>query len=368
MKQIPNIEPRSRGLIVTVLVLITVVGCQAAGATQAPTTAPTAAAPSTTAAASATPSSTPLVLKPATLRLDWSWLAYHMPFVYALNQGYYKAAGIDLTIEQGQGSGSTLTLVATGKDTFGFADTSTMLLQASKGQSLENVLVIQRRSGFGTACLKSVNYQKPTDLEGHSVLLIPQESTAAIFPAWEKINSVDPSRVRIVNADFSNKVQLLVAQKADCMVGYVGEDTLNAQLLNPNVADAIAWVDQGIKLMGHGIEISPQTAKDDPAMVSGFVAATIKGWQAICANPQIAVDLLKTEIPSMKAVDIQYAMLGMPIECAKLMPAPGDTGSSLSATTDTMWQSSIDLMAQYGGMASPQPPSTYYTNQFLPTP
>ena len=328
--------------------------------------------PQTTTTAQATTTTTPPTteapkeLTKATLRLDWSYLVYHMPFVYAQQQGYYADEGIDLEILEGEGSGTTVTLVGTGDATFGFADTGTTMLQKSQEVPVTNVLVIWRSAGFGTACFKDVGFTKPKDLEGHSVVLIPVESTAQIWPAYLAANNVDASKISVTNADFSNKISLFAAHETDCMAGVVGEDTLIAQLNNPDIADAVPWSDFGIQVMGHGIVVNDSTIADNPDMVRGFVAATMKGWKEVCADPQIGIDLYKSKFPDLSEADLTFTEQNLPLECDKMNPVGADTGTVLGPTDDGLWQSMIDLYSQYGGLENPQPPSVYYTNQFLP--
>ena len=67
------------------------------------------------------------------LVLDWTWQPYHVPFMYGITHGIFKAHGINLTLTQGQGSTTTATLVGQGKYPFGFADTSTAVIAAEQG-------------------------------------------------------------------------------------------------------------------------------------------------------------------------------------------------------------------------------------------
>lgn len=331
------------------------------------TTAPpaTTAAPGTTAAPATTAAPTELV--DATLRLDWSWLVYHSPFVYAKEQGYFEDEGINLEILEGQGSGGTVTLVGTGDDEFGFADSGTMMLQRSQGVPVKNVWVLQRQSGFGTACFESVGFQDPKDLEGRSVLLVPQESTAQIWPAYLEFNGVDPNQVTVVNTDFANKVKLLADGQADCMAGYVAQDTLQAQLINPDIADPIPWTEHGIQLMGHGIVVHEETIANSPELVEGFVRASVRGWQEVCENPQLGIDLFLEMFPDLSDADVEFTNASMPFECAqKLDPGPGDSGQRLGPTDDSQWQAMLDVLTQFGGLTNPLPPGDYYTNEFVP--
>src|SRR5262249_11503999 len=95
------------------------------------------------------------------LRLDFSWVADHTAFLMAQAKGYYKDAGLNVDIEQGQGSATTMAVVGSGRDDFGWGDLSTAALSISKGVPLVTVAVVTRHTPFGTECYKNVPFHSP---------------------------------------------------------------------------------------------------------------------------------------------------------------------------------------------------------------
>src|SRR5579872_7057368 len=85
-------------------------------------------------------------LEPATLRLDWLASGYHVPFFLALERGYYRDQGIDLQIFDGKGSTTTIQVVASGTDTFGAANLTTMTLGIARGLPLVAVAGLIQKS------------------------------------------------------------------------------------------------------------------------------------------------------------------------------------------------------------------------------
>src|SRR6266702_1563330 len=73
-------------------------------------------------------------------RLNWYLGGLHVPFYYGKDRGFYKAEGIDLTINEGRGSANTVQVVAAGSDTFGLADSSSVILTASQGADVKSVM------------------------------------------------------------------------------------------------------------------------------------------------------------------------------------------------------------------------------------
>ena len=89
------------------------------------------------------------------LRLNWYFGGLHVPFYYGKEKGLYKAEGIDLTINEGRGSANTVQVVAAGSDTFGLADSSSVIATAAKGADVKSVMSLLNSTGFSVVSLAS---------------------------------------------------------------------------------------------------------------------------------------------------------------------------------------------------------------------
>ena len=81
-------------------------------------------------------------------RLNWYLGGLHVPFYYGKERGFYAAEGIDLTINEGRGSANTVQVVAAGSDTFGLADSSSVVLTAAKGADIKSVMSLLNSTGW----------------------------------------------------------------------------------------------------------------------------------------------------------------------------------------------------------------------------
>jgi NitT/TauT family transport system substrate-binding protein len=107
-------------------------------------------------------------LKPVTLRLDFLAGAEHAPYYAALREGYYKEAGLDVTIGPGQGSNVTAQLVGGGSETFGLVGAATVL------SSVANKLPIKAIA-----------------------TVVPHTQTGLLVPAGSRPISDPPRRLRV---------------------------------------------------------------------------------------------------------------------------------------------------------------------------
>src|SRR5262249_9105290 len=176
---------------------------------------------------------------------------------------------------------------------------------------------------------KNVHFQSPKDLIGHSVVLIPSESVAQIWPAYLKANGVNPSQVHIVNATYADKFTLFIQHRADCMADYYGIGLDIARGANPEIGQPVAWSQDGIHTLSQGLVVNDAYAKAHPAVVKAFVAASLRGWKAVCANVPAAMSFYVKGHPELnkKASDRQLNQIRLQYECDSEKPLPG-TGAT----------------------------------------
>lgn len=311
-----------------------------------------------------TEAAAPVELTKMKLGLDWTWLAYHMPFEWALQNGYYEEIGIDLEILEGQGSGNTVKFVATGEVDFGFADSSALVQAIAAGADIRNVAVIWQTANFAMVCNPEVKVRVPKDLEGKSVLVIPSENVSAVMPVFFEQNDVDIKKVKVLNADYTNKQALFIEKKADCMAGVDGQDVLIVRYSRPDITDddVMRWADFGTNAPGHGLVTSNSLIASKPDLVRGFVQASIRAWKEVCANEQIGIDLYLAKFPTASDNDKQFAKDNLPYECGKTKTADG---TAFGPTDDAFWQALIDAQVRFNAMENAPTVEAVYTNEFL---
>jgi NitT/TauT family transport system substrate-binding protein len=129
-------------------------------------------------------------------RLNWYLGGLHVPFYYGKERGIYAAEGIDLTINEGRGSANTVQVVAAGSDTFGLADSSSVILAATKGADVKSVMSLLNSTGFSVVSLAEAGIRTPKDLEGKSMAVTAGDPLGQLFQALAAVNKVTPRRSR----------------------------------------------------------------------------------------------------------------------------------------------------------------------------
>src|SRR6187200_438401 len=87
---------------------------------------------------------------PVRFSLDWRWEGPAAPFAIALDRGYFKAEGLDVTIDTAAGSREPITRLASGVYDMGFGDVNSLIRfrDENPGVDIKAVMMIYDRPPF----------------------------------------------------------------------------------------------------------------------------------------------------------------------------------------------------------------------------
>jgi NitT/TauT family transport system substrate-binding protein len=292
---------------------------------------------------------------PATLRLDWVPGPHHIGPVLALQRGYYAQEGIDLSVRPGKGSGSTVQVVASGSDLFGFADAGTMAVAVSKGVPVIMVANITQLGPNGAITVDR-QLQSPKELTGKTIGLVVGESAHVGLLAVAKANGIPEGAYRVISTDASTKIAALLTGKVDAIAGFRFGDYLRAYSQNPNVKIAL-FSDWGVNVLGNGYIVTTATLEKNPDLVQRFLRATLRGWQDALSDPKAGIDALIKEFPETNR---QFVEMGLPM-VFEHMHSRATKGKPLGWMAEEDWKSTLEIMKS-SGLQGERPPGAYYRN------
>ena len=294
------------------------------------------------------------------LRLNWYLGGLHVPFYYGKDKGFYSAEGIDLTINEGRGSANTVQVVAAGSDTFGLADSSSVILTASKGADVKSVMSLLNTTGYSVVSLAEANIKTPKDLEGKKVAVTPGDPLGQLLQALCKANGVDCNKISMVQVDPAAKVVSVLEKKADALLGGVDDQYFLIKYKGANPA-AMRYADFGGNIVGMTILASGETLKKNPDLVKRFVRATVKSWDETKKNPGAAVDAalkVKPDLNRQSTLD----QLRVDIDLLDSKNSKGRIGWGAQAD----WDQTLALLRNYRDLQTDKTWTAFHTNEFLP--
>ncbi len=220
----------------------------------------------------------------------------------AVEKGYFRDAGFDVTIVPGAGSVAVATQVAAGTVDFGPADTSALVL--ARGESnlpVKIVAMIHQNTMSGYLALRSSGIASPKDLEGKRIADTPGSTATVLFPLYAKRAGIDASKVTFVPASAPALPSLLASKQVDAVGQFaVGIPTFQAAAGAPISSLTYAKVVPG--LMGLGLLASDEAIRTKPDVVRRFTAALLRGERYAIQNPGDAGRILNRYVPVQNPV------------------------------------------------------------------
>lgn len=296
--------------------------------------------------------------------LDWIPYGKHAMFYASQDKGFWKEAGLDVTITRGFGSGDTAKRVAAGSEDFGFVALPSMITAKSRGADLKMVGMVHDRALDTVATLKGNNIREPKDLEGKRIGSPEGNAVRVVFPAFANINGFDPSKVTFVNMTVPAMVPSLMAGRVDAiLVFYTETPTVDAAAGKVNKEPFyMQYADYGMNTYGNGIIVSEKTLEERPDVVKRFVEATYKGIAWSVENPEEAVEIFLKHNP---AISRDLARKHFDIAVEHLMtPTARKEGIGYMARDRMAFTN--DLVTEHMKLPAKTPVEELYTNEFLP--
>jgi NitT/TauT family transport system substrate-binding protein len=291
------------------------------------------------------------------LLLDWTWWPPHMGVTYAQVKGYYRDAGLDVEVRQGNGSGATVAAVSQGTYEFGIADIPVTAQAITKGADLRVVATLTQKNGIGVVYARSSGIRTPKDIEGKRFGSSPTGFDAQLYPAFFAANNIDASKVQIVNLPGDAKLTALLAGKTDIVSGNGFYYAALARSKGADVGEFL-YSDYGVPLLGYGIIANGKVLAEKPDVARKLVAATVRGYREAFNDIEGAVSSYLT----VSGLNEDRTLIASIIrDFAKLVGSSGANGEN-----GLNWQSTLKTLRSYAGLPEGKRPEEFYTNEFAP--
>src|SRR6186997_1120235 len=280
-------------------------------------------------------------------------------FAAAVVEGYYKDAGLDVTIIQGNGSGNTAQLVANGRAQLAYADAVAVSQLIAKGAPMKIVSTVYQSNPNAVMSLKKAGIKSVADLKGKKVGVPSGSSQTTMLPLLLKANNLKESDINMIDMPVASMVPALLQGQVDAVLGSIDAYQIQAEAQGAQL-DVYRFADHGVPTVSTSIFASNQYLKDNPEVVRKFVAASLKGWGVALDNPDKTIKDIKVVFPE---VNEKLAAA----ELKAITPLFCSGGAKyLGKAEDALWTKSQELLSEVKLLPAGQDPKSYYTNDYLP--
>ncbi len=295
-----------------------------------------------------------------TLLLDWTPNTNHTGIYVAQSKGWYKEAGIDLSIIEPSGTSATQ-IVGAGSADFGITVAESLLPARSKGVPVVSIATILP-SNDSSLMAVDTSITRPRDLAGKKYGGYGGELERELITKLVACDGGDASKVSFVDVGNVDFVTSMDDKRFDFVWVFEGWDAIRAREVLGRKVSTIKFADY-LKCIPDWYTplfiASEQTIKERPELVRKFLAATARGYDFAAKQPKDGADLLTAAVPELdkKLVGASAAYLG---------PKYIKGGAQWGQQDPAVWAAFEAFLRSATLLTAPVDTSKTFTNEFLP--
>ncbi|MEG0936910.1 MAG: ABC transporter substrate-binding protein [Comamonas sp.] len=256
---------------------------------------------------------------PIKFQLDWRFEGPSALFLQPVAKGYFQAAGLNVVVDAGSGSGGAIQRVASGSYDMGFADMAALMEFHANNPEVKDkpvaVMMVYNSTPSSVLALKKSGIAKPVDLTGKKMGAPVFDGGRRGFALFAKANKVGD--VQWTSMDPPLRETMLVRGDIDAITGFSFTSLLNLEARGVKVSDVVLmpFADNGVKHYGNAIIASAKMVRENPEAIRAFLKAFAKGAKEVMANPAASIAYVKERDgivnPAMETRRLQLALDGV---------------------------------------------------------
>jgi len=226
-------------------------------------------------------------LKKVTFATLWYPQAQFAGYYMALEKGFYRKHGLDVSIVEAGPNMSAPEYLKSGKADFALMWLSQGIAVAAEGVPLVNFAQLVHNSGMWLVARKASGITKPSELEGKKVGVWP--GFEAQPRAFFRKHGV---RVKEVAQTVSPNIFMRGGVDAISAMLYDEYHVLLMSGVDPEDLTVFRFSDSGLNFPEDGLYALSATYRADPAAACAFARASFEGWQYVFAHEDEALAIV----------------------------------------------------------------------------
>jgi signal transduction histidine kinase/ABC-type nitrate/sulfonate/bicarbonate transport system substrate-binding protein len=228
-------------------------------------------------------------LNPVRLELCWLHQFQFAGYYAAVERGFYRDAGFQVTISEGRTEKIPVEELVSGRADYAVG-TSSMLAHRLHGKPIVVLASIFQHSAQILLAKKESGISTPQDLIGRRVMLFGGNEDAEPKALLLK-EGISLEQINIIPSSFN--LNALIEGETDVFVAYSTNETfyLESQKIPVSIIDPKTY---GIDFYGDCLFTSERELKERPNQVKAFREASLRGWQYAMKHPEEIIDLILT--------------------------------------------------------------------------
>jgi NitT/TauT family transport system substrate-binding protein len=296
------------------------------------------------------------------VRLDWTPWGDQAPIHFAAQKGVFKKHGLDVTVDDGNGSVATVQIVGNGEYDVGHASLAPMAIARSKGLPVTAIAGFVQKNDIGLLVPVDSGIKSPGDLKGKKIAFTAGSLEAPFIDSFLAAGKLKRGDVELLNVNAAAKVGTYISGQADGVFSSVPFFLPIVSVKRPSTS--VNFADYGLNFPSFGLFATEQTIKAKHDAVKKF-ATIVSGCWAHIANGHID-EGVQAIIAARPQAKLDPAILHKQIEnLIAFQHTKASAGMPFGFMADADWKEAIDVLKAGGLLDKPVEPSGVFTNALL---
>jgi NitT/TauT family transport system substrate-binding protein len=297
------------------------------------------------------------------VRLDWTPWGSQAAIHLASVKGWFRDAGLDVTIADGNGSTQTVQIVGGGSDVdVGFAALSSMMIARDKGLAVRGIADYARNSDIGLMAPLDSGITKVADLRGKRLAHTASSLETPFLDLFLQSGGLTRSDVTLVNLDGGAKLAAYLTGKVDCAFSSIPFFVPAVKTQRPS--RGLLFGDAGLYLPSYGLFARDEVIAGKKAALTRFTSLVDGAWAYIIAGHQDeGVDAILAQRPNAKLS--RDVMRGQVDDFITFFQTPASKALPVGRMAAQDWTQAMDTMVKGKLMRPGQNPADFYTNDLF---
>ncbi|WP_060951792.1 ABC transporter substrate-binding protein [Streptomyces hygroscopicus] len=286
------------------------------------------------------------------------------PFYVAAEKGYYKDAGLKVTLRHHGAAEDLFGALSSGKEDVIYAGGDEMLQARAQNVPVVDIATFYQKYPVGLIVPEDSEIRKPADLKGRKIGTPgPFGETYFGLLALLKEGGLSTKDARIQNIGFTQQAAL-TGNKVEGVMGYVNNDAVSFEEAGKEVRSMTLDSGRaGDPLVGVGLGAKKKTLDKRGADIRKFVDASLRGLRYAIDHQDEAIKLSEKYVPGLRGEKQRKNARAVLRASAPLMR--NDQGE-LGTIDPQTWTRMADFMYEQGLLEKTVTPEDAYDTSYLP--
>lgn len=295
-------------------------------------------------------------LEPVKVRLDWTPWANHAALHLAQQKGWYRQAGLDVTLEDGNGSVTTVQIVGSSNAfDIGHAALAPAMIARDKGLPVKALAVFLRKNDIGMLVPADSGITGPAQLKGKKIGYTAGSLEAPFVDAFLAAGKLKRDDVELVNLDAASKAANYAVGRTDVVFSTIPFVLPTTNKARPS--RAVPFADFGLNMPSFGLVVSEAKLAERGEVLGKFASVVARSWEYIYAGHEDeAVDAIIAQRPQAR---LDRAVLRAQLDTLKLF-FDTPSGQRVGVPQPADWTAAVQTLSSVQLIGASRPATDYY--------